>query len=117
MEKSFVEAGHPNEDCVVSCGGGLIAQLGILERIQSKGPVVCLLAAPQTIFERVNVSKKRPLLNVENPLAKIEELLKEREPIYRKAGTEVLTDGRTIADVAAHVMRIYKSETKSWQPK
>ena len=117
MEKSFVEAGHPNEDCVVSCGGGLIAQLGILERIQSKGPVVCLLAAPQTIFERVIGSKKRPLLNVENPLAKIEELLKEREPIYRKAGTEVLTDGRTIADVAAHVMRIYKSETKSWQPK
>ena len=112
-----MEAGHPNEDCVVSCGGGLIAQPGILERIQSKGPIVCLLAAPQTIFDRVNGSEKRPLLNVENPLAKIEELLKEREPIYRKAGTEVLTDGRTIADVAAHVMRIYKSETKSWQPK
>jgi len=117
MEKSFVEGGHPNEDCVVSCGGGLIAQPGILDRIQSKGPVFCLLAAPQTVFDRVNGSKKRPLLNVENPLAKIEELLKEREPIYRKAGTEVLTDGRTIADVAAHVIRIYKSETKSWQPK
>ncbi len=117
MEKSFVQEGHPNENCVVSCGGGLIAQPGILEMIQSKGPVVCLLAAPQTIFDRVNGSKKRPLLNVANPLAKIEELLKEREPIYRKAGTEVLTDGRTIANVAAHVMRVYKSETKSWQPK
>ena len=117
MEKSFVQEGHPNENCVVSCGGGLIAQPGILEMIQSKGPVVCLLAAPQTIFDRVNGSKKRPLLNVANPLAKIEELLKEREPIYRMAGTEVLTDGRTIANVAAHVMRVYKSETKSWQPK
>ena len=95
----------------------MIAQPGILDRIQSRGPVVCLLAAPQTVFDRVNGSKKRPLLNVENPLAKIEELLKEREPIYRKAGTEVLTDGRSIADVAAHVIRIYKSETKSWQPK
>ena len=117
MEEAFVEEGHPNENCVVSCGGGLIAQPGILERIQSKGPVVCLLAAPQTIFNRVSGSKKRPLLNVENPLAKIEELLKEREPIYRKAGTEVLTDGRSIADVAAHVIRVYKSETRSWQPK
>ena len=117
MEKFFVEEGHPNQDCVVSCGGGLIVQPGILDKIQSKGPVVCLLAAPQTIFDRVNGSKKRPLLNVESPLVKIEELLKEREPIYRKAGTEVLTDGRSIADVAAHVIRIYKSETKSWQPK
>ena len=117
MEKSFVQGGHPNDCCVVSCGGGLIAQPGILEIVQAKGPVVCLLASPQTVWERVKGNRKRPLLNVEDPLAKIEELLKEREPIYRKAGTEVLTDARTIADVAAHVVRIYKSETRSWPPK
>jgi len=117
MEKSFAQGGHPSERCVVSCGGGLIAQPGILKLIQSKGPVVCLLATPQTIYDRVKGNRKRPLLNVEDPLGKIEELLKEREPIYRKAGTEVLTDGRSIADVAAHVVRVYRAESRSWQPK
>jgi len=117
MEKSFVQEGHPKERCVVSCGGGLISLPGILKLIQSKGPVVCLLAAPQTIYDRVKGNQKRPLLNVDNPLGKIEELLKEREPVYRKAGTEVLTDCRSIADVAAHVVRVYRAESRSWQPK
>lgn len=117
MEKSFVQVGHPSERCVVSCGGGLIAQPGILELVKSKGPVVCLLASPRTIYDRVKGNRKRPLLNVENPLEKIEALLKEREPVYRKAGTEVLTDARSIADVAAHVVRVYKAETRSWWAK
>lgn len=115
MERRFVDEGHPGECCVVSCGGGLIAQPGMLERVRTKGPVVCLLASPETILERVKGSGKRPLLNVENPLARIQELLGEREPIYKKAGTEVLTDGRTISDVASHVCRIYRSDARSWK--
>jgi shikimate kinase len=115
MERRFVDEGHENESCVVSCGGGLIAQTGLLERVRSKGPVVCLLASPETILDRVKGSEKRPLLNVEDPLAKIRELLSQREPIYKKAGTEVLTDGRTISDVVSHVCRIYRSDIQSWK--
>ncbi len=114
MERAFVEEGHPNSSCVVSCGGGLVAQPGMLKKLKSLGPVVCLLASPETIYDRIKGNKKRPLLNVEDPLSRIRELLREREPIYRKAGTEVLTDGRTIADVASHVARVYRSEAPNW---
>lgn len=114
MEKSFVESGHPRESCIVSCGGGLIAQTGMLTRIRSLGPVVCLLASPKTIYERIKGNKKRPLLDVADPMSRIRELLDEREPIYKKAGTEVLTDGRTISDIASHVVRIYRNEAQSW---
>ncbi len=114
MEKSFVEKGHPRESCVVSCGGGLIAQPGLLARIRGFGPVVCLLASPETVYERIKGNKKRPLLNVDDPMARIRELLNEREPIYKRAGTEVLTDGRTISDIASHVVRIYRGEAQSW---
>ena len=107
--------GHANECCVVSCGGGLIAQPGMLEFVRAKGPVVCLLASAETVFERTKESEKRPLLNVEDPLVRIRELLAEREPIYKKAGTEVLTDGRTVSDVASHVCRIYRSDARSWK--
>ena len=115
LERQFIEEGHANECCVVSCGGGLIAQPGMLEFLGAKGPVVCLLASAETVFERTKESEKRPLLNVEDPLVRIRELLAEREPIYKKAGTEVLTDGRTVSDVASHVCRIYRSDARSWK--
>ena len=114
LEKSFVESGHPKVSCVVSCGGGRIAQPGMLKKMRSLGPVVCLLASPETVYERIKGNKKRPLLNVEDPMSRICELLSEREPIYKKAGTEVLTDGRTISDIASHVIRIYRSEARFW---
>lgn len=115
LEKEFIESGHSREQCVVSCGGGLIAQPGMLDAIRKLGPIACLLASPETIYDRVKGNEKRPLLNVADPLGRIRELLSEREPFYRKAGTEVLTDGRGIAEVAAHVGRIYRAERRSWK--
>lgn len=112
MERAFIESGHPRSGCVISCGGGLIVQPGMLELVQSCGPIVCLLASPETIYDRVKGNDKRPLLQVEDPLAKIREMLEEREPVYRKAGTEVLTDNRSISEVTAHVCRVYKRESK-----
>lgn len=117
MERAFMEKGHATCGKVVSCGGGLVVQPGMLELVQSKGPVVCLLASPETIFERTSKNDNRPLLKSEDPLARIRELLEKREPIYRKAGTEVLTDGRTINDVASHVVHIYKRERRSFGSK
>ena len=67
------------------------------------------------MYERIKGNNKRPLLNVEDPISRICELLSEREPIYKKAGTEVLTDGRTISDIASHVIRIYRSEARFWK--
>lgn len=112
LERRFVESGHPAEGCLVSCGGGLVTQPGMMERLAEKGVVVCLLASPETIYERTKSNPKRPLLQVEDPLARIREMLELREPFYRKASTHVLTDGRSIGDVANHVCRIYRMETR-----
>ena len=108
LEKEFVETGHSNEGCVVSCGGGLVLQPGIKELLQAKGLVIALFASAETIFERTRANKNRPLLNVEDPLAEIEKLLEARLPGYREAGVGVLTDGRSVADISSHIQRIYQ---------
>ena len=112
MEKAFVESGHPDEACVISCGGGLVFQPGLKELLQERGLVICLFASPETIFERVSAHKNRPLLNVEDPLAEIRRLLEDRLPGYRDAGIGVLTDGRSVDDIVAHIIRIYHRENK-----
>jgi len=114
MERAFVEAGHRSTGMVVSCGGGLVIEPGMLELVRSKGLVTCLLASAETIYERTMRNENRPLLKSDDPMARIRELLAAREPIYRQAGTEVLTDGRSISDIVGHVVRIYKRDRGSF---
>lgn len=115
-EKEFIEAGHPASGCVVACGGGLIIPPGMLELVKSKGVVVCLHATVETILRRTAGNRHRPLLNVEDPDVRVRTLFEQREPIYRKAGTMVLTDSRSLHDIVAHVYRIYRREAPLFEP-
>lgn len=110
MEREFIERGHPGTRCVVACGGGLVVQPGMLELLKSKGVVICLHASLETILKRTQGNRHRPLLNVEDPMERIRSLFAQREPVYRKAGTMILTDGRPLADIVAHVIRTYRRE-------
>jgi shikimate kinase len=110
LERTFIESGHPTERCVVACGGGLVVQPGMLDLLKSKGVVVCLHASLETVLKRTQGNKNRPLLNVEDPMARIRTLYAAREAIYRNSGTLVLTDGRPLPDIVNHVLRIWKRE-------
>ena len=110
MERAFIESGHPTERCVVACGGGLVVQPGMLDLLKSKGVVVCRHASLETVLKRTQGNKNRPLLNVEDPMARIRTLYAAREAVYRNSGTLVLTDGRPLPDIVNHVLRIWKRE-------
>lgn len=110
MERDFIESGHPPNNCVISCGGGLPCQPGMDQLLKSMGVVVCLFATAETVYTRTCQSGKRPLLNVADPLARIRELLAQREPIYMKTGIGVSAEGRTMQDVVGNVLRVYKRE-------
>lgn len=108
LERDFIEQGHPDEGCVISCGGGLVVQAGMKELLRKKGVVICLFASVESIIERTARNKNRPLLNVPDPAAEVRALLKEREPIYMASGTCITTDGRSIPEVVRHMVRTYK---------
>jgi shikimate kinase len=111
-ERAFMETGHPAQGCVVACGGGLIVPEGMLALVRSRGVVICLHAPLDTILERTGRNTLRPLLQVENPRERIAELYARRDPIYRAAGTVVLTDKRPLREIVAHVLRIYRGEVR-----
>lgn len=110
MERKFIAEGHPAARTVVSCGGGLVVQPGMLETLQDKGVVICLHAAIETILARTARQRNRPLLNVEDPEERIRTLYAAREPIYRKSGTMILTDARPLGEIVAHVIRAWRRE-------
>lgn len=110
MEREFIEGGHPAERMIVACGGGLVVQPGMLALLQSKGVVICLHASLGTVLERTQRHRNRPLLEVEDPMARIRELYAQREAIYKRSGSLVLTDGRPLNDIVAHVIRVWRRE-------
>jgi shikimate kinase len=110
MEREFIERGHAGERTVISCGGGLVVQPGMLEVLKSKGVVVCLHASVETILARTSRQQNRPLLVAENPEERIRTLFAQREPIYRQCGTVILTDSRPLTEIAGHVMRAWRRD-------
>ena len=111
MERTFIETGHPADRTVVSCGGGLVVQPGMLSLLKSKGVVVCLHASIETILARTARHQHRPLLVAEDPEERIRTLYAAREPIYKQSGTVILTDARPLNDVIAHVIRAWRRDS------
>ncbi|MGF1485027.1 MAG: shikimate kinase [Opitutales bacterium] len=116
QERAFVESGHPAHGCVVSTGGGLVVEPGMSALLQTKGVVIGLFARPETILERVGSGTNRPMLAGEgDPIERITELLKKREPFYLAAGAGVSTDLRPMCDIVDHVERLYRRLAKAFQ--
>lgn len=112
LEKAFIESGHSPTGCVVSCGGGLVCREGMPELVKGKGVCVSLFSSSSEILERVSKNKNRPILNVENPLERIEELLKLRTPFYMRSGVSIATD-KDLDVTEERILRIYKSRCKN----
>jgi shikimate kinase len=112
LERQFIEVGHADQRLVVACGGGLVVQPGMIELLAKKGVVVCLHASIETILARTSRNAvTRPLLDVADPEVRARSLYAEREPIYRSAGTLILTDSRPLSDITAHVVRVWRRES------
>ena len=115
LERDFVEQGHPDQGCVVACGGGLVVPPGMLELLRQRGIVMCMHAPIETIIQRILHTTHRPLLQVEDPEKRLRDLYAQREDLYRRAGTMVLTDSRPLREIVAHVMRVYLYEAKQFK--
>lgn len=81
---------------VASLGGGTLINPEAIAVIRDSGLLVGLYAAPEVILERVNRKKEsRPLLaNLDDDakMAKIKQLLEEREPLYQLANFHFESD-------------------------
>ena len=79
LEMNFINQGHPSSDCLISCGGGLPVQSGMMNILKNKGHVFCLSATPETIYQRTKNNSDRPLLQSPDPMAKIKKLILEKK--------------------------------------
>ena len=91
---------------VLATGGGAILDPQNREHLKSRGRVIYLHATVNQQLRRTRKDRNRPLLQTENPKAKLEELLEIRDPLYREtAGLIIETDGMRVRDVVKKIIQ------------
>ncbi len=75
---------------VISTGGGVVVKQENRPLLKKIGVVVWLKTTPEKVYQRVKDDTSRPLLQVDDPLAKIKELMDYREDFYRQSADIVV---------------------------
>ncbi|UOP04758.2 shikimate kinase [Conchiformibius kuhniae] len=78
---------------VLATGGGAVLRAENRECLHTRGTVVYLHVAPEVLFERTRHDRNRPLLQVDDPLRRLHELYRARDPLYRSVAHCVLDVG------------------------
>lgn len=81
-------------DIVIATGGGVVTTPENRVLMRERGVVIYLNVPPQVLFDRTRHDRNRPLLQVENPRQRIEELYLVRDPLYREVADVIVEGGR-----------------------
>jgi len=93
---------------VIAAGGGAVLDRGTRQALKSAGPVVWLQADSQMLAKRIaadaTTAERRPNLTSQGGAAEIQQLLAEREPLYRECATVAIdTRNQSVDEVVSAV--------------
>lgn len=102
------------DNIVLATGGGAVLNAETRKRLHDTGWVVYLNVPPALLFERTRHDKSRPLLRVENPLAKLEELHAVRDPFYREVAHLTIDGAHLVASgIVQYLLREFSTLCKT----
>ncbi len=82
------------KNIVLATGGGAILRPETRAMLKMRGLVVYLHANPHDLWLRTRKDKNRPLLQTDDPQAKLEALYEIRDPLYRECAHFIIETGR-----------------------
>jgi shikimate kinase len=98
-ECEIVERTTLGNNLVLATGGGAILDQGNRQHLKSRGFVIYLHASPRELWRRTHHDKSRPLLQGGDARARLEELYRQRDPLYRETADLVVDTARQSANV------------------
>ena len=97
---------------VLATGGGAVLAERNRSMLKERGLVVYLRATSDELYQRVARDRQRPLLQTEDPRARVAELLAQREPLYEEVATLAFDTGSTPITQAVHDLASLLNETR-----
>ncbi len=91
---------------VLATGGGAVLNAQNRAHLRARGTVIYLRASADELYERTARDRNRPLLQTDDPRARIVELLQQREPLYLEtADLNVHTGRQSVQKVVREIIQ------------
>lgn len=94
VEESVLDALTLQPSGVLSTGGGAVLRAANRQHLRQRSQVIYLHSSPEEVFRRLRHDQSRPLLQVADPLARLRDLYRARDPLYRETAHFVIETGR-----------------------
>ncbi len=108
-ERRVIKRLLENEKSIISTGGGAILNEDTRNEIKKKAISIWIKADPEILYERIIKNNNRPLLKVDNPKAKIKEILEIREALYSQADITIISERGAIEQLEEQIIdNLYK---------
>jgi shikimate kinase len=96
IEQSTIERLSKPDQLVLATGGGAVLRpLNRQAMTRPGNQVVYLRATPEDLARRLRHDTQRPLLQGGDPLKRLRDLFRQRDPLYREVASFVIDTGRT----------------------
>lgn len=82
---------------VLATGGGAVLDGDNRAVLKQSGIVIYLKASTHDLWQRTRHDRNRPLLQTENPYARLVELFQQRDPLYQQVSDIVVQSGKQSA--------------------
>lgn len=104
-EQAVIDELTQRPGLVLATGGGAVLRPSNRHALHSRCHVFYLRATPEELFRRVRHDTQRPLLQVADPLARLRDLFRERDPLYRRTAHFVIESARpTVQSLTSMVL-------------
>ncbi|MCG8487614.1 MAG: shikimate kinase AroK [Candidatus Thiodiazotropha sp.] len=105
-EQEVIDELTRRDEVVLATGGGAVIKEQNRKALSSRGLVIYLHCTVEQQFERTHRDKNRPLLQTDDPMAKLKSLMAERDPLYRQtADLLISTEGRNTQAVVQDIRK------------
>jgi shikimate kinase len=94
VEQDVIDELTQAETTLLATGGGAVLRPSNREALHSRTHVFYLRATAEELHRRLRHDTQRPLLQVEDPLKRLRELFRERDPLYRRSAHFVVESAR-----------------------
>ncbi len=113
-EKALMQTLKQYDRCVVETGGSIVTDPKMLNTLLTTCFVVWLHAEPAEYMRRLRAEGDvRPMANQEDAMADLRGILSERRELYARAHASIDTNGRSIEDCVAELIRITPQGSKN----
>ncbi len=113
LETQIIKELVGKTNSVITTGGGAVIHLQNREYLQKEGWLVCLTATSEIIHDRTRKRRNRPLIQGEDPLKKIQSLMKERSKFYTGANLTIDTTSIKPDTIVKLILKAYQEMPKS----